>query len=64
MEYRQLEEVLRVLVIVGLAIWAGWGFMVGLRASEGRANDATGPRELSHSAGEDEGDGGSSRLRA
>jgi hypothetical protein len=30
-----VEDVLRILVIVGLAAWAGWSFMVGLRAKQG-----------------------------
>jgi hypothetical protein len=29
------EDLIRIMVIVGLAIWAGWGFMVGLRANQG-----------------------------
>lgn len=57
MEYRQLEDVLRVSVIVVLAIWAGWGFMVGLRAKEGRADDVASPPVASNGAGEDVGDG-------
>ena len=59
-----MEEVLRVLVLGGLAIWAVWGFMVGLRAKEVRLDDVTGPPEASHGAREDEDEGGSARLRA
>jgi hypothetical protein len=29
------EDLVRVMVIAGLAIWAGWGFVVGLRANKG-----------------------------
>ena len=57
MEYPQLEDVLRVLVVVGLAIWAGWGFMVGLRANEGRIDEATVPAEALYGARDDESDG-------
>ena len=52
-----MEDVLRVLVIVVLASWAGWGFMVGLRAKEGRVNDMAGLSEASHGVGDDEGNG-------
>jgi hypothetical protein len=60
-EYRQLEDVLRVLVIVGLATWAGWAFMVGLRAEQGRVNEASIAHESPYSAQEDENAGASAR---
>jgi hypothetical protein len=57
MEYRQLEDVLRVLVVAVLAIWAGWGFMVGLRAKEGRVAEVTDHApETSYGASVDDGE--------
>jgi hypothetical protein len=30
------EDVIRIIVIAGLGVWAAWGFMVGLRAKQER----------------------------
>ena len=59
-----MEDVLRVLVVVGLAIWAGWGVMVGLRAEQGRVRDVTVPSKVAYSAAEDDPDTASARPRA
>jgi hypothetical protein len=59
-----MEDVLRILVIVGLATWAGWGFMVGLRAKEGRVTKVSAPPTATHGAVEDQGDDEPARLHA
>jgi len=53
-----MEDVLRVLVIVVLASWACWGFMVGLRAKEGRVDDVSDPSGASYGVRDDGGNGG------